>query len=368
MENNAEVVDLNLLLPGAIGEETEETNETPELKIGQPSDFLADTLGILPLDEESNSQTTPEKEIEETPEIVLETPRSEIDYRTALKNVFGDSVQKFDVPGEDGELSEVSIDDIEITQEIFEAILQGRIEQIKEEEQQDKVSIRGVSEFTKSLIEIDKHGGDVRQLLEVKDAYLDPLNELDLSTIDGQRRAVYLRLIAANQPEQDIQLLIESYEAKGLLPEKAQQSESELRAAISQQIELQKQAAIQSENDRKEMLKNYRKELKEGLSVFQLSDTVKSRLADIASKELDKGKFQLDELYNQARKDPKIAAELVLFLHDRNEYISQVSEKKVLEKQIQTGQRLKIIPKRGTAETIIDKSDKSAIPLNILNP
>lgn len=366
MENTAGVVSLNDLLPDLIGAGEGEMLNLDDLgSSGVELDFLGNPI--------IKEETTLEKVVTPNSEVTIELPELEVnsnsvDLRETLKNVFGDSVKTLIMPDEEGNDQEVSIDDITISQEVFDLIVKSRIDQIKEEEAKDKISVKKVSDFTKSLIEIDQNGGDTRQLLELKNAFIDPIESIDTSTVEGQREMVHLRLSAASTPEQDIVRLIKSYEAEGILQDIALKSEEEIRSAVNQRVEIQKAEAIQAEAKRKEEYKAYKKDYKEALNQFELNDSVKSKLTDLGTKEGVNGGYELDDLYNKHRNDPKLAAKLSLFLYSEEEYIGQVTNKTVKEKQTKIGLRLGTLPSGGSAETTIKVNNKSKnfIPLDQL--
>lgn len=356
MENNAEIISLNDLLPDSIGGENEEVVNLEELS-------QTSIIPILDIEPVLEAPQILDKE----PEKPTVVSNSSIDFKTTLKNVFGDTVSTLIIPDEEGNDQEVSIDDIEIDQETFDNIVRSSVERIREEESKDKISFKKVSDFTKSLIEIDQNGGDIRQLLEVKSAYLDPLDAIDISTIEGQREVIYLRLAASGTPEQDIKLLLKSYESEGILSEKATQSETEIRNAVAQRVQHEQKLAADAEIQRKENFKQYRKDYKDSLGQFKLSDAVKNKLTDIATKEVDKGKYELDALYSKHRNDPKLAARLALFLYNEDEYIGQVTDSTILNKQKSMAAGLRLTPKGSGSETTIKKNqDKDFIPLQDL--
>ncbi len=286
-------------------------------------------------------------------------------FRTSLKNLF--SIEKI-VQEVNGEEVEVSIDEVDIDQETFEMIAKQALENQKEELNKDKISVKGVSDFTKSLIEIDKNGGNVSQLLKVKEAISDPLDQLDLTQRQDQIDAIYLRKKAQGQADDEINILIKGYEAEGLLEEKAIQAESELREAVNKQVELAKEQAENAAKEREERMKSYKKDLKQVLGTkFQLNDTSLTKIVDLSTKKGKNGRFEIDNAFTQAMSDPEVASDLVLLLFDRDEYIKQVTNKKVIESKLETAKTIKIIrsnsggtsgsdPSRSKKDDLIDIS------------
>lgn len=268
-------------------------------------------------------------------------------YKETLKNLWGADEISTIIQVVDGEETEVSLDDIELDEETFKLINQAKIDELKEEAVKDKISINGVSEFTQALIEIDKNGGDVRSLLEVKQAYSDPLDGLDLDNPQDQAQIVYLRGLAANQNESDIKRLIKSYTEEGILEEMAQKAESELRSAVDAKIQDELRKAEEDKKEREELFKAYKKSVKEVINnKFELKDSYKNKLIDMATKiDPEKKTYELDTKYQEWRLDPDKASELALLMYDREEFIKQVTRKAVQNEKLEAARKLKIVPR-----------------------
>lgn len=288
-------------------------------------------------------------------------------YKNTLKNVFGDNLGSL-VQEIDGVEQEIALEDLEMDSELFADILKSKLEEAKEEAIKNKISSEGISDFTKNLIELDKNGGDVRSLLEVKQAYSDPLEGLDLDVVEDQKEILYLRGKAAGQSDKDISLLIEIYETKGLLESEAIEAEQSLRAAIDNQMQRAIESAKENTKLKEEQFKEYKKGLKESLSKFELKDGAKAKLLDIATKPNQAGKYELDEAYNAWRMTPEKAAELALFLTDKEEYIKQVTKTAIKEKQVEIARKIKIIPRTtgGTVEPPKSKASDRSVNISDL--
>lgn len=298
------------------------------------------------------------------PEVEAETS---ILYKNTLKSVFGDTLGSL-VQEIDGVEQEIALEDLEMDSELFADILKSKLEEAKEEATKNKISSEGISDFTKNLIELDKNGGDVRALLEVKQAYSDPLEGLDLEVVEDQKEILYLRGKAAGQSDKDINLLIEIYEAKGLLESEAVEAEKSLRAAIDAQMQKAIESAKEATKLKEEQFKEYKKGLKENLNKFELKDGAKAKLLDIATKPNKDGKYDLDEAYNAWRMTPEKAAELALFLTDKDEYIKQVTKTAIKEKQVEIARKIKIIPRTtgGTVEPPKSKASDRSVNMSDL--
>lgn len=349
-QGNVEVIDLASLLGDSIGQPGEQpidVNEIASAKADETVEENEDALAGLKssLNDEDNSKD--EEDIaatkSETSEKQTATSTDSEQYRQILKGILGDKFQKITIE-EDGQEVEVPIDEMDLDLETFTNILKSATEQEKEEALKDKISVSGISDFTKRLIEIDKVGGDISDLLQVRQAYSDPLDQLDMTTPEGQREAIYLRKKAQGQDDEEITRLIRAYESEGILESKATQAETELRKAIDDQLELRKQQAEQQAKERQERVKAYKKSMKDYLGAnFELNDNFKNKVVDLSTKVGEDGKYELDRAYSKFRNDPDRAAEMALYFLDRDEFIKQITNKKVVEAKLETSRKLKIV-------------------------
>jgi hypothetical protein len=379
-EEKAGLISLESLTGKDIGEVTDDKKEAAEKELeskltGKSTDPFfpgLDSLGEFEEEEEDIKDELEEEEETEESEVKEEEVADKVvnesssNYKELLKGMWGDSIDTI-VQEVDGEEVEVSIDEMDIDEEMFQTIIQSKIEQERENAGKNKISTEGMSDFAKSLIEIDRNGGDISELLEMKKAYSDPLDNLDISTPEGQKQAIYLRKKAAdpNQDDDEIILLIDAYEKKGILGDKAEVAERELREAFEMQVEARKKAAIEAQEARKKMLDDYKKDLKGQVSnQFTLNDNVIKKLVNIATKSDEDGRFELDSRYSEYRRDPQKAARLALFLLDEEEYIKQVSSKEVKNEKIKSA-KLKLRTKASSGAEI--GSNKKGSPDDLIS-
>lgn len=272
-----------------------------------------------------------------------QTPKPNIDqtasdrYRQQLKKLKITSV----VQTVDDQDVETPIDDIDITEEVFTDLIQAYIAEETERSSKDKVSTKGLSDLTKKIIEIESHGGNPTSVLQYQQAYVDPLDQLDLDSTEGQRGVVALFMQANGKDQEDIAARLRLYEEQGSLAEKAVEFEAKMRQAVADHAEKQVQLAVEQEKAYKESLKTYKKTFKESLDTkFQLNDTVKNRLVDFATKPGEGNRFNFDVQLMEARKNPELAAELALWLEDREEYVRQISNAAVTKTLTSTAQKI----------------------------
>jgi hypothetical protein len=301
-----------------------------------------------------------EKDDEDEEEESKKTSNTKSDLKDLLTKTFGaESFGSLLITDEKGEEQEINFEDADIDQETAIGIILSKIDELKQEAVKDKVSVKGLSEMNVNLIEAIKKGvkaEEVQALMQQKNVYVDALENIDTSSVDGQKEVLKLRLAAGGESEEDIEIKISGYEAKGILEARAEQAEKDLKQAVQNNIQKAIDAADEAKKKKEEALKDYKKKFKESLVKFELNDKQKEKLVAIATKRGEDGYFELDKVYNEKRQDIEAATELALFLTDREEFIKQITRNDVRKTQIEAGKKLRVI-KRDTSETPIVKSE-----------
>ena len=346
-----EIISLESLMDGPIDETPNEAKAKAEEAVAdalegkvESDDLTEQFIKDSELEEETEEE---EEQAEEKPKVDKpkeeeELPKSVNIYRDTIKELFGED-QMFIQEGEDGEDIEVGIDDLEATSETLKELIQAKVDSEREKALEGKVSLEGTSELIRDLIDIDKNGGDIRDLLQYREAYTDPLDKLDLSNEKDQEKAVELYLRGRNESEDEIEMRIEIYKKKGILGEKAGEFDSKIRESIKSLTEQKKQQAQAYAAEREEMFKQYRKDLGEELkNKFEMSDSTRRKLIDGATKKGEDGEYEIDKLYKAARGNPEEVALLSLFFENREEFIRQLSKEKVKEQRLKDQKAIKL--------------------------
>jgi hypothetical protein len=407
-DDKAQVVSLSELMSGTIGDSSKEEDRkksNKELKDAlegkqQDTDFFdlekdeKETLDNKPdfnsseeeapiedkSSENPNEETTrleedsneADKEAENNDVSPDEVTKSNL-YKETLRVLYNDEIQSVVEVDDQGKETEVNIKDAIIDEEYFQKLVEAKQQSIIEEASENKISVKGLSKFAMDLVEIDRKGGNISELIRVKETYTDPLDQLDLDTEAGQETAVYLRMMASGQDEDSTKRLIGSYKQEGILEEKARLAEQELRNAVQDQVDNAKRLAEEEAAKTKELIKSYKKEIKDNLSSYQLNDTLKSKIVKLATDRDDNGRFELDKLYYQHRENPKDAADLAIFLLDKEEFVRQVTNRATEETKLTSATKLKIVKTTPSSTSIAnglgknEGSDKNKISLSSLN-
>lgn len=256
--------------------------------------------------------------------------------------------------GDDGE--ESSFSDLKIDDE--ETYL-GYVKLLHEEKEkkllENKADLSGVSDLAKKIIELDKSGGDITSILKAKAQALDPISNLDLDVVDNQKITVahYLSCKYDHMSDNEIKDFVDTYEARGVLAEKALESKAALDKIVNDLAEKQKAAVEEERKVFAEKYKGYRKSVKESISSkFQLKDDYVKKLVDYGTKLDDRNSPELlGRKYEEMLQNPEEAADLILFLYDKEEYLKQKTNKAVSEERRNVFKKLTTKSKKTEAST-----------------
>ena len=318
--------------------------------------------------EEENEATEEKTDVEETkkePEKKEEETKKEenktsdiFDFKQVINSLVENKIfEGFDtIETEEGE---ISFDDFEVDENTFVDIIKSKLDEIKETAASN--TTKGLSDFTKHLLEIEKNGGNVSQALETYQNFQNPLESFDLSDEIDQQKVIFMKYHQVMGMEKDVVMdLIEGFVNKGKLEDEAIKADTEIRNAVSKQLEAINEQAKKDKDKKKENLKIYRDKLRENLNSFDINDNYKRKILDLATKEDDNGNFQLDSVYYEIRNNPEKAASLILFLTDPEEYNKQITNKEVRNTQLDTFKKLKLV-KRGSDNIKIQSKDKKPV-------
>ena len=312
--------------------------------------------------EDNKNEENSSEEKKETVEGVEEETSNSKFYKSIISDLVKEGLwESFDgIEDENGEV--IPLDQVNIDKDVFYSIVASKIEEIKSKASENKISVDGVSDFMKRMIELEKKGGNVRQAMETYNALTNPIEALDLEKTEDQRKMVWLRYKLENKlDDQTITDIIVSREMSGKLEETAKQAKSQLEKAAEMQLQNLEQQAKERQQKEREEIKQYRADLSDVLNKeFKLKDSTKTRLLDLATKRDKEGLYGIDYLYHQAMETPEKATKLLLFLTNEEEYNQQISEKKVREGKINTMKSIRLIPKGKGSNLSIPSQNKES--------
>lgn len=214
-------------------------------------------------------------------------------------------------------------------------IVEGIVKSQRENLLKDKVDTSSMSDLMRRMIEVDKAGGDVASLLDAYRKLQEPVDNADLTTREGQLEIIRHYYKTLGMSDEDIKDNMELMEGKDddYVEAKARKFDSVIKDRMGDLVEREKERAEKRKKEVMEMMRAYKKGLRSAVSArFQLSDNMVSKAVDFVTKAIDKdGRVGIDVAYTNAIKDPSTAADLVLFLMNRDEYLKQVTNKSNME-------------------------------------
>ena len=271
-------------------------------------------------------------------------------YRDIAKDLFGDTFDSVIIE-EDGKEVEVGLDELELDKDALVDLIKSRIDEVKEEAVANKISTDDISDLTKSIINIDKNGGDIKEALSVYETYKDPVKDLDLTLEEDQIKAIVYAERLQNTSDERIKKKIEFYGFEGSIEDEALKAKESLDKEAEQRLKAIEENAIKQKEFEVKALKQYRSDLSKSLEEFNLKPSFKKKLLDISSKKGENGGFELDDIYSKVRANPKESAELILFLTDKEEYLKQIMKSKLTEKQVEVQKQLKFARRNRESST-----------------
>lgn len=300
----------------------------------------------LPLSIDNNLKNVDledEGTVEEEEERIEKQGTSETDLSESFKNVLKDLLgETFTIVQEvDGKDEEYTLDEIILDKETFQEILRSEMTGLSKKAKDS--ALQGLSEFAKAVIDLERKGGDVTNLLEKKRDYSDPLESIDIETLEGQQESFRLAKQLEGASEEDTELLIEKLTEKGKMAEKGEEAFNRLKTYLDDLVKHEAQLLDDKQKARKERINSYKEKVKENLeTAFELEPTYRAKLLNLTYKANEKGECGIDDLYRNARRSEEETAKLVLFLANREEYDRQISQKKVTESMLESSKRASI--------------------------
>jgi hypothetical protein len=303
-------------------------NTTPQVM--SMEDFFGDTPDLevadVNLEDNKKNELNLDKKIDEDikdeiiPEIkkdVIETFEStphDILIEDLLKDGDWDDILLEDDNGEQIQLSKMKGIDRNRYRDI-KAIQ----DQIKKESLSEKyVSIDGLDDTTKKLIQVKKEGGDIRPFLQYEVETLHPLQGLDLSNEYDQERLVYNKYLNqlgdSDAAIAQVEHLKKTFKLDIVANQIAESVDKIYKEEVEKELEsikLQKAKDLELEKDTKKQLIAQYKEMGVNEKVAKnLSETISNK----------DGWSEADRLFFEAKKDPKLFSEIIYLLKDKKGY------------------------------------------------
>jgi len=237
---------------------------------------------------------------------------------------------------------ELTIDNIDLSDEDhFCDFIATIMNSQKEELMQDKIDVNSVSDFTKKLIEAEKSGANIVDILKEYDRTSSPIEKLDIENKSDQLKIIRHYVDLLGLPKEDADEYYNGIVSKGddFIEARALKYKADLNARMNKIIEERKALAEQKRAKDLEDLKRMKKELKTSLSQkYQLNDSMLNKALNFrfSTSEQNPRMPLAMEKARQILMNPEEAPDLIMFLMNPDEFIKQKSSKRVKEEKIKT--------------------------------
>lgn len=239
--------------------------------------------------------------------------------------------------GENGE--EITINDLDFSKEDSLCdILSIVLESQKEDIVKDKIDVTSVSDITKKLIQADKAGANIVDILKQYDTNVAPIEKLDIENKADQIKIVrhYVDLLGLPKDEADEFFKGIINKGEEYVEAKAIKYKAELDKRMDDIIQQRTKEAAEKKAKDAEDFRRYKKDLKSSIQAkYQLNDTMVSKALDFALKPSESNPG-ITKAFNRVREmmmNPEEAPDLIMFLMNPGEFIKQKSNQAVVDEK-----------------------------------
>lgn len=264
--------------------------------------------------------------------------------------------------GENGE--EITINDLDFSKEDSLCdILSTVLESQKEDIVKDKIDVTSVSDITKKLIQADKAGANIVDILKQYDTNVAPIEKLDIENKADQIKIVrhYVDLLGLPKDEADEFFKGIINKGEEYVEAKAIKYKAELDKRMDDIIQQRTKEAAEKKAKDAENFRRYKKDLKSSIQAkYQLNDTMVSKALDFALKPSESNPG-ITKAFNRVREmmmNPEEAPDLIMFLMNPGEFIKQKSNQAVVDEKKKIYKLISHTNKDKRVAPVDDKGDQ----------
>ena len=264
--------------------------------------------------------------------------------------------------GENGE--EITINDLDFSKEDSLCdILSTVLESQKEDIVKDKIDVTSVSDITKKLIQADKAGANIVDILKQYDTNVAPIEKLDIENKADQIKIVrhYVDLLGLPKDEADEFFKGIINKGEEYVEAKAIKYKAELDKRMDDIIQQRTKEAADKKAKDAEDFRRYKKDLKSSIQAkYQINDTMVSKALDFALKPSESNPG-ITKAFNRVREmmmNPEEAPDLIMFLMNPGEFIKQKSNQAVVDEKKKIYKLISHTNKDKRVAPVDDKGDQ----------
>jgi hypothetical protein len=321
-------------------------------------------------EESSNEDLEKKKDEPKEPETKISLGNSDDTYLDIVKERL-DSGEWDDLVIEDEDGNEVKLSELkDIDKDTFKA-LEKEIKTQKDTEFKEKyVSVDGLDEVKKRLINIVKEGDlDLAKALFQNPAALqEPFQGYDNENDDHNEDVLdwYYQKALGHSPKEAAALVKASKEDL-TLDTKAQKIVEYQRNQFYTNLQNREQKILADKAKEQETIKEYRKNLSTELKQEGLSENLTRKFVDVATKTDNTGNYEIDTIYDEWMSDPKKAKELIYFMLDKENYLKKATAAVKKDVHLDTLKRIKIVQDGSKVEKQKKEDTTPITPFETIN-
>ena len=237
----------------------------------------------------------------------------------------------------DGKDGEVNVVDMLIPDsDTFGNILTSVMDIQKQELMQNKIDVTSVSELTRKLIEAEKQGVNIVEILKQYDKTNAPLENLNMDEKKDQLKVIRAYINSLNLPKDESEEFYNNIIERGddYIEAKALRYKTELDKQMDTLIQERTRAVKEKREKDAEDLRKFKKELKASIqSKYQLNESMVTKVMDFLFKpsKTNPNFSEASEKVKSMLTDPESAPDLLMFLMNPEEFIKQKSNKALMK-------------------------------------
>lgn len=227
----------------------------------------------------------------------------------------------------------------------------------KEKINKDYVSIKDLDDNRKNLIDIILKG-DLEQVKEVlkdsEDVIKDPFEKFDNTNDEHNAQVYYAYLVnQKGNTEDEAKALIDVAFKNKSLDLKALKIVEAYRENSKKILEEKKEKVLKEAEEKKNKIKEYSKTLDNTFKTYDLKPEKVLEFKKLATQYDSEGNLPIDKIYEEYISDPEKAADLILFLSDKELYNKRIfaqAQKSTLKDTVNKIQIVKQVKKAKNEE------------------
>ena len=227
-----------------------------------------------------------------------------------------------EIENEAGEKELVPITDIkDFTPELFAQIKEQQNELKKQDLDSKYVSVEGLDDRTKKMIELKKAGGDLSELIQQEVQYVNPLNGLDLDDERIQEHLIRQKYNSLGWKPKHIEAEIEELREAMTLDLEAKKIIGEINTNFDKVVEQKREEQLNQIEDAKKSQKEFKKTMVEAFRSLDLkNDNLVKSLVEVTSKYDEYGLADVDKAFFEAKSNPELFAKVAFLLTDEKAF------------------------------------------------